>query len=118
MGYGHQKDPICMVEVITMPKDVYDQDVDVAYIIGLVMMIWGMEIGQRFVGYSSSFQMDDATGVIKGNCIYYTDDVYELYSGSKKRDTRIYHLFDGTIEPHFKQESTSLVTPPIWLQSM
>ncbi|GJV53668.1 pentatricopeptide repeat-containing protein [Tanacetum coccineum] len=69
-----------------------------------------------FVGYSSSFWMDDDTGVIKGNCIYYKDDVSELYGGSKiggERDLGIYHLSDGTIESHFTQESTSLATPPI-----
>ncbi|GKD47316.1 zinc finger, CCHC-type containing protein, partial [Tanacetum coccineum] len=52
--------------------------------------------------------MEDTTGVIKSNCIYYTDDVLELYGGSQKgggRDMGIYHLSDGTIEPHFSGES-------------
>nr|GEV13044.1 hypothetical protein [Tanacetum cinerariifolium] len=74
-----------------------------------------------FVGYCSSFWMEDTTGVIKSNCIYYTDDVLELYGGSQKgggRDMGIYHLSDGTIEPHFNGESRSLFTPPIWLQSV
>ncbi|GKE37346.1 hypothetical protein Tco_1460751 [Tanacetum coccineum] len=157
------KDPTCMVEVITMPKDVYDQDVKRAYIIGLddgerkrllvviregmlddiedescydtyktkSFNVFGYDLGNEnwsnlgaktlFVGYSSSFWMDDDTGVIKGNCIYYKDDVSELYGGSKiggERDLGIYHLSDGTIESHFTQESTSLATPPIRFQSM
>ncbi|GJV10683.1 hypothetical protein Tco_1136745 [Tanacetum coccineum] len=74
-----------------------------------------------FVGFSSSFWMEDTTGVIKGNCIYYTDDEAGEYDQSKKgggRDMGIYHLFDGTIEPHFTGESRSHFAPPIWLQSM
>ncbi|PWA94187.1 hypothetical protein CTI12_AA061070 [Artemisia annua] len=74
-----------------------------------------------FVGNSSSFWMEDTTGLIKSNCIYYTDDVLDLYGGSQNgggRDMGIYHLSDNTIEPHFIGESRSLLTPPIWLQSM
>ncbi|XP_071695832.1 putative F-box protein At5g55150 [Rutidosis leptorrhynchoides] len=73
-----------------------------------------------FLGYSSSFWIEDASGVIKGNCIYYTDDVF-CYKGSKKgggRDMGIYHMCDGTVEPYFTGESLSKITPPIWLQSM
>ncbi|PWA68228.1 hypothetical protein CTI12_AA310490 [Artemisia annua] len=76
-----------------------------------------------FVGYSSSFWIEDTTGVIKGNCIYYTDDfvgIDEFADGQEGggKDMGIYHLSDGTIEPHFAGESLSRVTPPIWLQSM
>ncbi|PWA49484.1 hypothetical protein CTI12_AA481930 [Artemisia annua] len=61
-----------------------------------------------FVGNCSSFWMEDTTGVIKSNCIYYTDDVLDLYGGSQNgggRDMGIYHLSDSTIEPHFPGES-------------
>nr|GEZ19304.1 hypothetical protein [Tanacetum cinerariifolium] len=61
-----------------------------------------------FVRYTSSFWVEDTTGVIKGNCIYYTNGI--------GGDTGIYHLLDGTIEPHFAGDSLSHVTPP--LQSM
>ncbi|PWA87203.1 hypothetical protein CTI12_AA134070 [Artemisia annua] len=69
-----------------------------------------------FVGFSSSFWMEDTTGVIKGNCIYYTDDEEGEYEYSEKgggRDMGIYNLSDGTMEPHFTGESRSRFTPPI-----
>nr|GEV66686.1 hypothetical protein [Tanacetum cinerariifolium] len=68
-----------------------------------------------FVGYNASFWMEDTTGVIKGNCIYYTDDVFGDDDFRGGRDMGIYHLSDGTIEPHFAGESLSILTPPIWL---
>ncbi|PWA97372.1 hypothetical protein CTI12_AA009460 [Artemisia annua] len=73
-----------------------------------------------FVGYSSSFWIEDTTRVIKSNCIYFTDDVFVMYRGSKNgggRDMGIYHLRDGTIEPHFAGKSRSNLTPPIWLET-
>ncbi|XP_071694138.1 F-box protein SKIP23-like [Rutidosis leptorrhynchoides] len=80
------------------------------------------DLGKKtlFVGYSSSFWIEDASGVIKSNCIYYTDDV-ELYSDRKNgggTDMGIFHMCDGTIELHFTGESLSKVSPPVWLQSM
>ncbi|XP_071695426.1 putative F-box protein At5g60060 [Rutidosis leptorrhynchoides] len=49
-----------------------------------------------FVGYSQSFLMEeDSRGVIKGNCIYFTDDVSELYLRSVKgggRDMGVYDM--------------------------
>ncbi|GJT74218.1 trifunctional UDP-glucose 4,6-dehydratase/UDP-4-keto-6-deoxy-D-glucose 3,5-epimerase/UDP-4-keto-L-rhamnose-reductase RHM1 [Tanacetum coccineum] len=76
-----------------------------------------------FVGYNSSFWTEDTTGVIEGSCIYYTEtqvEVDECTYGEKGiwRDMVIYHLLDGTIEPHFAAESLSRVTPPTWLQSI
>ncbi|GJX76112.1 hypothetical protein Tco_0322923 [Tanacetum coccineum] len=81
------------------------------------------DLGKRtlFVGHSSSFWIEDTTGVIKNNRIYFTDDVKFLYNASRNGgggDMGIYHLSDGTIEPHFIGESRSLLTPPIWLQSV
>ncbi|PWA96326.1 hypothetical protein CTI12_AA040940 [Artemisia annua] len=72
-----------------------------------------------FVGYNSSFCIKDTTGVIKGNCVYFTDDVLEWYLETENgggRDMGIYHLTDGTIEPYFTAASYSFLTPPIWLQ--
>ncbi|GJX87963.1 hypothetical protein Tco_0339977 [Tanacetum coccineum] len=71
-----------------------------------------------FVGYNASFWMEDTTGVINSNCIYYTDDVIDDEGYRGGRDMGIYHLSNGIIEPHFAGESLSIVTPPIWLQSM
>ncbi|GJV75356.1 hypothetical protein Tco_1506940 [Tanacetum coccineum] len=74
-----------------------------------------------FLGLGSSFWTEDATGVIKGNCIYYTDDVRLRYTGSEYTDMGIYHLSDGTIEPLFAEESGESRlhdTPPLWLQPM
>ncbi|GKC03776.1 hypothetical protein Tco_0995386, partial [Tanacetum coccineum] len=65
------------------------------------------------------FQYDLENG--KWSKVQDLDDVLELYGGSQKgggRDMGIYHLSDGTIEPHFSGESRSLFTPPIWLQSI
>nr|GEW74290.1 hypothetical protein [Tanacetum cinerariifolium] len=150
------KDPTVLVDVETMPEDVYDQDVYSAYIVGLddgerkqllviikqkvlndetymtksfKVLAYDLESGNwsyvkdfcmktLFVGYTSSFWMEDTMGVIKGNCIYYTDDGEYSYSEKGGRDMGIYHLSNGTIEPHFTGESCSHFTPPIWLQSM
>ncbi|GJZ76801.1 hypothetical protein Tco_0641473 [Tanacetum coccineum] len=136
------KEPTVFFDVTTMPEDVCDQVMYSAYIIGLddeerkrllviireyettifQVFAYDLESGNwskvkdlgtktLFVGYSSLFCVEETTGVIKGNCIYYTDDVL-----SQGRDMGIYHLSDGTIEPHFEGESCSHLTPPIWLQ--
>ncbi|GKC08299.1 ribonuclease H-like domain-containing protein [Tanacetum coccineum] len=81
------------------------------------------DLGKKtlFVGQSSTFWVEDTTGVIKSNCIYFTDDADLLYNKSRNgggRDMGIYHLSNGTIEPHFTGESRSSLTPPIWLESM
>ncbi|PWA68570.1 hypothetical protein CTI12_AA307490 [Artemisia annua] len=79
------------------------------------------DLGKKtlFVGHNSSFWIEDMTGVIKSNSIYYTDDVDFLYRASKDgggRDIGIYSLSEKTIEPHFTGESRSCLTPPIWIQ--
>ncbi|PWA57808.1 hypothetical protein CTI12_AA405720 [Artemisia annua] len=81
------------------------------------------DLGRKtlLVGHSSSFWIEDATGVIKRNGIYYTDDADFLYYATKNGgggDMGIYHLSDETIKPHFTGESRSFVTPPIWLESI
>ncbi|GJT90724.1 ribonuclease H-like domain-containing protein [Tanacetum coccineum] len=81
------------------------------------------DLGKKtlFVGQSSTFWVEDTTGVIKSNCIYlviksnciyFTDDADLLYNKSRNgggRDMGIYHLSNGTIEPHFTGESLALV---------
>ncbi|XP_071695858.1 putative F-box protein At5g55150 [Rutidosis leptorrhynchoides] len=73
------------------------------------------DLGRKsvFVGHNSSFWIEDATGVIKENCIYYTEN--GLACG---RDMGIYHMSDATIEPHYDGESLSKLTPPIWLEKI
>ncbi|XP_071690973.1 probable F-box protein At4g22165 [Rutidosis leptorrhynchoides] len=82
-----------------------------------------------FVGFGSSFWIEDTSGMIKSNCIYYTDHsplhCQMLYRGYKRckteacRDMGIYHMCDRTIEPLLIEEkSCSNFTPPMWLQSM
>ncbi|PWA96329.1 hypothetical protein CTI12_AA040960 [Artemisia annua] len=74
-----------------------------------------------FVGHSSTFWIEDTTGVIKGNCIYFTDDVVDVYRESEYgggRDMGIYDLSDECfIRRHFTGKSRSHLTPPIWLQA-
>ncbi|PWA63133.1 hypothetical protein CTI12_AA357310 [Artemisia annua] len=72
-----------------------------------------------FVGDASFWLEEDTAGVIKGNCIYFTDDAYFLHGhpNGKGRDMGIYHLSDETIKPYFNGVSLSNVTPPIWLRS-
>ncbi|GJZ92405.1 hypothetical protein Tco_0664470 [Tanacetum coccineum] len=143
------KDPEVLVDVATMPRSYFHQDVSKAYIVGLdddkrkqllvifkeaILHHWECprtksfkavaydlesgnfsevkDFGRKtlFLGLSSSFWTEDTTGVIKGDCIYYTDDVLLRYSDSEYIDMGIYHLSDGTIEPHFAGESRLHVT--------
>nr|GEX96741.1 ribonuclease H-like domain-containing protein [Tanacetum cinerariifolium] len=81
------------------------------------------DLGKKtlFVRHSSTFWVEDTTGVIKSNCIYFTEDFDFLYNQSENgggREMGIYHLSNETIEPHFIGESCSFLTPPIWLESM
>ncbi|PWA44778.1 hypothetical protein CTI12_AA523490 [Artemisia annua] len=75
-----------------------------------------------FVGCGSSFWIEDTTGVIKGNGIYYIDTEYLNHPDGRVVGVRYtgiyYHMSNGTIEPHFTRESRSHFTPPLWLQSM
>ncbi|GJZ28598.1 hypothetical protein Tco_0573245 [Tanacetum coccineum] len=63
-----------------------------------------------FVGYNLSFWVEDTTGVIKSNCIYYTKN-------DMGGDFGIYHMSDGTIEPQYFA-GESCISAPEWLQSM
>nr|GEV18256.1 hypothetical protein [Tanacetum cinerariifolium] len=123
--------------LVVMRKGMFDYGNGVYDYQTQCFQVWGYDLGKKkgkwsrvndlgtkslFVGHSSSFWVEqDTIGAIKGNCIYFTDDVTESYRNCKTgggRDMGIYHLSDGTIEPHFTGESRSRLTPPIWLQSM
>ncbi|PWA61784.1 hypothetical protein CTI12_AA368010 [Artemisia annua] len=116
------KHPSALVDVVMIPEDFHELNGHVGqrapYMAGLDDGgDWSKvkDFGRKtlFVGFNSSFWTEDTTGVIKGNCIYYTE------GGAK--DTGIYHMSDGTIEPHFTGESCCDFTPLcesiIWLQS-
>ncbi|GJT23470.1 hypothetical protein Tco_0893407 [Tanacetum coccineum] len=110
----HVEEPPVLVDVATLPAD-YDLLAVSAYIIGLD----DDERKRLLLIVREGLNDEDTTGVIKGNCIYYTDDVFGQYHRSEKgggRDMGIYHMSDGTIEPHFAGESLSHLTPPIWLE--
>nr|GEX13805.1 hypothetical protein [Tanacetum cinerariifolium] len=106
------KDPAVLVDVATMPQSYIHQDVGKVYIVGLD----DDKRKQLLVIYKE--ETEDTTRMIKGNCIYYTDDVLLRYTPSEYTDMGIYHLSDETIEPYFAGESRLDVTPPIWLQPM
>ncbi|KAF8036329.1 hypothetical protein BT93_C2145 [Corymbia citriodora subsp. variegata] len=73
-----------------------------------------------FLGRNSSFPLEvDEKHHIKPNCIYFTDDFLDISPYTKDGegdDMGIYHLEDGTIEPHFQGKSCSPHSPPIWIE--
>uniref|UniRef100_A0A5B7ALQ3 KIB1-4 beta-propeller domain-containing protein n=1 Tax=Davidia involucrata TaxID=16924 RepID=A0A5B7ALQ3_DAVIN len=78
-------------------------------------------LGDRalFLGYNSSFSVEASSSDIKANCIYFTDDCHESYSypsyNGGGKDMGIYNLVDGSFEPHFKGDSISDISPPLWV---
>ena len=80
------------------------------------------DLGDRalFLGHSVSVCIDQASRFpgIKANRIYFTDDFFESYLSAENgggRDMGVYNLEDGSITPHFKGQSLSLIGPPIWV---
>ncbi|XP_010025981.2 F-box protein SKIP23 [Eucalyptus grandis] len=73
-----------------------------------------------FLGWNSSFSLEvDEKHHIKPNCIYFTDDFIDNSRVTKDgggKDMGIYHLQDGTIEPHFQGKSYSHYSPPLWIE--
>ncbi|XP_022890268.1 putative F-box protein At5g55150 [Olea europaea var. sylvestris] len=54
---------------------------------------------------------------IKPNCIYFTDDNYELYfeePGGGGHDTGIFNMEDKTTQLNYAGESRSNISPPLW----
>ncbi|KAK6932529.1 Domain unknown function DUF295 [Dillenia turbinata] len=50
----------------------------------------------------------------KPNCVYFTDDTHEGRVDPDGRDMGIYNMVDRNVEPHFVEESCSII--PRWLQ--
>ncbi|XP_027082799.1 F-box protein SKIP23-like [Coffea arabica] len=73
-----------------------------------------------FVGYNAAFSVESAgfPGIIKPNCIYFTDDCidsyYDVEPGGGK-DMGIYDVEDGKIERFDDIRSFSLMGPPVWV---
>ncbi|KAL3498489.1 hypothetical protein ACH5RR_041221 [Cinchona calisaya] len=75
-----------------------------------------------FLGHNSAFSVDATSfsGVIKSNCIYFTDDCIEAYFHTQSqqgggKDMGIYNLEDGKIERFDNVQSFSLICPPVWV---
>ncbi|KAF8369923.1 hypothetical protein HHK36_032042 [Tetracentron sinense] len=54
----------------------------------------------------------------KANCIYFTDDHQEGYLNSRDgggKDMGLFNLEDGSIELHYKGDSWSRLSPPMWV---
>uniref|UniRef100_A0A7N2REG2 KIB1-4 beta-propeller domain-containing protein n=1 Tax=Quercus lobata TaxID=97700 RepID=A0A7N2REG2_QUELO len=71
-----------------------------------------------FLGHNSSVSVK-ASGFsgCKANCIYFTDN-FEIHWSipcGGGRDTSIYNMIDGSIEPHYPGESLSCIKPPRWV---
>ncbi|KAM7267090.1 hypothetical protein ACFE04_009256 [Oxalis oulophora] len=71
-----------------------------------------------FVGDGASFSLP-ATSLngCRPDCIYFTDDSQDFYSLTKNGggyDMGIYNLRDGSIEQHYKGESLSYFSTPLW----
>ncbi|KAL3499367.1 hypothetical protein ACH5RR_038460 [Cinchona calisaya] len=81
-------------------------------------------LGERaiFVGFNGAFSVDSTSfpGIIRPNCIYFTDDSDEAfrYTNSQLgggKDMGVYNLEDGKIERFDDVRSFSLICPPIWV---
>ncbi|KAL2540053.1 F-box protein SKIP23 [Abeliophyllum distichum] len=69
-----------------------------------------------FLGNNVSISLS-SSNCIKANCIYFSEDNYELYSterGGGGYDTGIFNLEDGTIQLNYAGESRSCLAPPLW----
>lgn len=79
-----------------------------------------------FVGFNSTFVVQVCANVdddrkCKPDCIYYTDDIFELYGAEDKpgggRDMGIYSLAQGNKRPFYEGPSRfSIINPPIWFE--
>ncbi|KAJ9563649.1 hypothetical protein OSB04_008809 [Centaurea solstitialis] len=75
-----------------------------------------------FLGFNSSFVVN-AGGGVKGDCIYFTDDLYEPYRGLPAGggvDAGVYRMCDSGIESIFEsRESLDFRgSPPLWFLSI
>lgn len=67
-----------------------------------------------FVGLNSSVATEASS--CKGNSIYFTDDNEIQKDDKLGKDTGIYNLEDGKIEPYYYKDSFHYITPPIWVE--
>ncbi|XP_021725270.1 uncharacterized protein LOC110692540 [Chenopodium quinoa] len=85
-------------------------------------------LGNRalFVGFTSSFSVESSFGKFwnkyydMADCIYYTDDLLELYYLSEGgHDIGVYNLISGkNTTDHYQGFSRfSVVTPPLWVET-
>lgn len=84
-------------------------------------------LGDRsiFVGHNAAFSVDATTsfpGVIRPNCIYFTDDSIDAYREAYEdtgigggRDMGIYDLGDSKFERFGGVQSFSHIGPPVWI---
>ncbi|KAL1806901.1 hypothetical protein ACET3Z_029969 [Daucus carota] len=67
-----------------------------------------------FVGLNSSVSLS-SSGCIRPNCIYFTDDISDLYfPDGGGHDMGIFDVERGTIEQHFQGRSLHPISPPLW----
>lgn len=82
-----------------------------------------MSLGDKavFLGFNSSFAVNNSGGGVKPDCIYFTDDLYDPsrdVPDDGGGDVGVYHMSDGSIEDIFdSKESIFRCSPPLWLQA-
>ncbi|CAI9767614.1 unnamed protein product [Fraxinus pennsylvanica] len=72
-----------------------------------------------FLGHnvSTSLSSSECKGTFKANCIYFTDDNFELYSlepGGGGNDAGIFDMEKGTIELNYGRDFHSYTSPSLW----
>ncbi|KAL3499364.1 hypothetical protein ACH5RR_038457 [Cinchona calisaya] len=81
-------------------------------------------LGERaiFVGFNGAFSVDSTnfSGIIRPNCIYFTDDSDEAFRYTNShlgggKDMGVYNLEDRKIGRFDDVRSFSLICPPIWV---
>ena len=84
-------------------------------------------LGNRslFLGFNSSLSVDaSSNSQCKPNCIYFTDDFVdsywyladEVYVEAGGKDTGIYNMENGSIEPFFETDPFHPFNPLMWLE--
>ncbi|KAL5725158.1 hypothetical protein ACHQM5_008333 [Ranunculus cassubicifolius] len=77
-----------------------------------------------FVGLNSAFSVSalEFPGC-RGNCIYFTDDYFEMFccriidgTGEGPQDFGVFSLADGTFEQYYPMESNMIFPPPVWVE--
>ncbi|WOH13244.1 hypothetical protein DCAR_0832753 [Daucus carota subsp. sativus] len=66
-----------------------------------------------FVGLNASVSLS-SSGWVRPNCIYFTDDISNLYFLDGGHDMGVFDVERGTIEQHFQGKSIHPFSPPLW----